>query len=136
MNNLVRHILNYLSDAKIKFRKNPETGHVELLLTEHQAQLTIFKDDNWDDLKRCIDRKMSRDKDVDCSICLEDMRGQRVSCPKCANDWCIDCYINIYKHNKGIIRCPYCRFEYGEEYPEGLIDIGVNEILKKAGRLI
>ena len=66
----------------------------------------------------------------ECSICsTKEIQKRRVTCTKCASDWCVNCYISIFRTNKGIIKCPFCRFAYGEEFPECMVEIGVQQIL-------
>jgi hypothetical protein len=40
--------------------------------------------------------------------------------------------VNIFKSNNGLIKCPFCQFVYGEEFPENLIEIAVKQIFEKS----
>ena len=131
MNTIIHKIKEYMPNENITFRRHEITDNVEVVF--RQSVITILDTNTWDEIKRHIDAKLNMNKDIDCSICCEDMKNKRVSCPKCANYWCIKCYINIYKINKGLIKCPYCRFEYGEEQCDDLLELGVREIIKKSG---
>jgi hypothetical protein len=92
--------------------------------------MTILEENTWDEIKRHIDAKLSNEKSNECSICSTNVIiKRRVSCTKCASDWCIDCYINIFRTKKGIIKCPFCRFTYGNQFPDYMIEIGVQQIL-------
>jgi hypothetical protein len=131
MNTILHKIKTYVPNESISFRKHPHTGNVEVVFHSINAVITIL-DTNWDEIKRHIDAKFNMNKDISCSICLEDMKSKRVSCSKCANYWCIPCYINIFKTNRGIIKCPYCRFEYGQLHSDEALELGIQEILIKA----
>ena len=94
--------------------------------------MSILKDNTWEDIKRNIDNKISNMKPLECSICLsEKIQKQKVSCAKCSFDLCVGCYINIFRTNKGLIKCPFCRYTYGNVFPDDMIEIGVQEILYK-----
>ena len=43
------------------------------------------------------------------------------------------CYINLFKHGKGIMTCPHCRYSWGVETPEYMIELCVDEIKHKLG---
>jgi transcription elongation factor Elf1 len=73
---------------------------------------------------------MNNEKADECSIFYKrNDKKRRVTCGKCASEWCVDCYINIFKTNKGIIKCPFCKFMYGQEFPEYMVELGVQQIL-------
>jgi hypothetical protein len=73
---------------------------------------------------------MSNAKSEECSICCtQEIQKARVSCPKCPRDWCVNCYVIIFRTNKGIIKCPFCRWTYGNKFPEHMVEIGVQQIL-------
>ncbi len=94
--------------------------------------MTVLESNTWDEIKRHIDAKMSNEKNDECSICsTKEIQKRRVTCPKCASDWCVNCYINIFRTNKGIIKCPFCRFAYGQEVPDCMVEIGVKQILDR-----
>ena len=129
--NIILHkIKDYIPNEKIQFKKHKITGQLELWFLDKNAIMTIPKEDTWDEIKRHIDAKMSIEKQIECSICsTKTIQFCRVSCNKCASDWCIDCYINIFRTNKGIIKCPFCRYSYGNRLPDNMIEIGVKQIL-------
>ena len=129
-NVLIHQISSYLPKEKIQFQINKVTKNIEIIFTDKKAIITILEDNTWDEIKHHIDAKISKDKTDECSICsTEEIQKRRVTCTKCASDWCTDCYINIFRVNKGIIKCPFCRFTYGEEFPDCMIETGVKEIV-------
>lgn len=66
----------------------------------------------------------------DCVICCEVIK-QNAVCNECLNPICTDCYINIFRKNKGIFKCPFCSFSVGEEMTKLEVDIGVMTIKEK-----
>jgi len=131
-NQLIHKIKDYLPNEKIQFKKHEITGDLQIIFINKKAIITILESNTWDEIKRHIDAKMSNEKNDECSICYtKDIQKRRVTCTKCASDWCGNCYISIFRTNKGIIKCPFCRFAYGEEFPECMVEIGVQQILRK-----
>lgn len=129
-NSIIHKIKEYLPNEKIQFRKHECTNDLQIIFTDKKAIMTILEENTWDEIKRHIDAKLSNKKSNECSICYTNVIiKRRVSCTKCASDWCIDCYINIFRTNKGIIKCPFCRFTYGNQFPDYMIEIGVQQIL-------
>jgi len=129
-NQLIHRIKDYLPNEKIQFKKHEITGDLQIIFTNKKAIMTVLESNTWDEIKRHIDAKMSNEKNDECSICsTKEIQKRRVTCTKCASDWCVNCYISIFRTNKGIIKCPFCRFAYGEEFPEYMVEIGVQQIL-------
>ena len=134
-NQLIHKIKNYLPNERIQLKKNEITGNLEIIFPNKNSMMTITDGNNfdsWDEIKRLIDAILSNEKSEECSICsTREIQIRRISCPKCANDWCTNCYVNIFRTNKGIVKCPFCRYTYGEKWPEHMIEIGVQEILER-----
>lgn len=66
-------------------------------------------------------------EDLVCLVCYEEMRGS-FGCFNCKNTICLRCYIRLLDHNRGITKCPVCRFEDGEEIQD---DKELNDFLDK-----
>lgn len=130
-NYIIHKIKEYIPNELIQFKKHEITGDLQIHFPKYGAIMTVSDDDTWEQIKRHINKKISNQIDHECSICMtsETIKIRKVSCAKCASDWCIDCYINIFRINKGIIICPYCRFSYGNEFPDNMIEIGIQQIL-------
>jgi hypothetical protein len=129
-NSIIHKIKEYLPNEKLQFKRNEYTNNIEVFIIDKRATITVLEENTWDEIKRHIDVKISNEKPIECSICLsKDIIIRRATCTKCARDWCIDCYINIFRTNNGIIKCPFCRFTYGNIFPDNMIEIGVQQIL-------
>lgn len=137
-NQLIHKIKDYIPNEKIQFNKNELTGDLEIIFVNKKALMTILECNTWEEIKRHIDAKMSNGKNEQCFICFSKFSNEtqklRVSCAKCANDYCVDCYISIFRTNKGMIKCPFCRYTFGVEFPDSMIEIGVQNILYKVQR--
>jgi transcription elongation factor Elf1 len=56
----------------------------------------------------------------------------KTTCNKCGKISCIECYIDCFKKNKGIIKCDICSFSFGIKTPDSYIDMLVEDIRKNA----
>jgi len=132
-NQIIHKIKDYLPYEKIQFKKHEITGDLQIIFTNKKAIMTILESNTWDEIKRHIDAKMNNEQKNECSICsTNEIQKKRVTCTKCASEWCVNCYVSIFRTNKGIIKCPFCRFTYGQEMPDYMVEMGVQQIL---GRL-
>jgi hypothetical protein len=131
-------ILKVYRNDKFDFIRNPETLYIEVVIN-NTFNITLLPDNNWNEIKRHIDKKIifqrNKRNDIleDCIICCESIQTN-ITCPKCSNNWCGDCYINLFKTGKGVITCPHCRFSFGDRMCEDMIQMAVNEIKYKLGK--
>lgn len=120
-NEILHKITQYIPNEKIKFRKHPYTDNLEIIFENHLSIMTVLKNNTWEEIKRHIDKIMEPNstRAGDCAICFMPKKHD-VSCAKCSNTHCSDCsdcsdcYINIFRTNKGIIRCPFCNHTVGQ----------------------
>lgn len=115
--------------VKNEFPKNNFKLQNNKIIFEDGREITILYDNSWDEVKRHIYKKLEQNYG-DCSICFNNI-SQNVSCPKCSNNFCVECYINIFKSNKGLIKCPHCRFTYGNIMNNQQINQGIQMIRSK-----
>lgn len=52
-----------------------------------------------------------------------------VGCNKCGKQTCLECYIDNFKLNKGIIRCETCNYSFGVKVPDEYIDLAIDDII-------
>ena len=99
------------SSTSFEFVVNAETSFTEIVING-ECNISVLPDSTWKEIKRHIDKKLiSLRKNHegiidDCVICFEPIKNN-VSCPKCSNNHCGNCYINLFKSGKGIITCPF-----------------------------
>lgn len=128
-------ILKEYHDQQFEFCQNIDTRYAEIVING-TGKITILPDNSWTEIKRHIIKKIKfsneKNKSYLCSICAEQMK-KRVSCARCSNGTCGNCYINIFKANNGIIKCPHCRYSYGNHVPDNMIGIYIDEIKRKLG---
>lgn len=128
---ILNKIKEHFPNEEIKYRIQKRTGNLQLLFTNKRVSLTIFADNTWDETKRCIDLKVNSERTTECSICYEiEINKRKITCTKCVCVLCVGCYVKMFRANKGIIKCPYCRFTYGHVFPDDMIENGVQQILK------
>jgi len=84
--------------------------------TTQNYNMDEYVDREYDRAKSISDNKLNilnsifrsnRLKIDECSICTE--TKVRIKCYNCVGYLCKDCIINIYKHNNGNLKCPYCQ---------------------------
>ena len=122
-------------DDKFDFIRNPVTSYVEIVINDN-SKITILPDSNWKEIKRNIDKKIIVQRNgisEGCIICCEIIRNN-VTCPKCSNNYCGECYINLFEKGKGVITCPHCRYSIGNTMSEYMIQMGVIAIKHKLGQ--
>lgn len=96
-------------------------------------KITICPDNSWLDIKKNIDLKLLNSNQCEniCEICKKEMET-KTACNKCKKTCCIECYINNFKKNKGIIKCDYCSYTFGIKTPDEYIDILIDDIRTNA----
>lgn len=101
------------------------------LLNDKNRKLDLNNDINK--LKKIIDIMINEKDNKICKICFNNCKEcAHVSCNNCANWYCSYCYYTIFKNNKGIIICPFCRYLYGEKQNNNdILMIGLDEIKQK-----
>ena len=110
-----------------------DCGFFTVIINNHKP-FTILPDHKWDEVKRCVNKIIHTNaRDHLCEICFNHPRI--VLCNKCANYWCGDCYIDLFRIGHGIIKCPYCRYEFGKKFTERELNKHIDEIKRKIERL-
>lgn len=70
----------------------------------------------WEAIKNIIDLQMDKKINKECPLCLLVIEGakevRRVSCPSCAENWCVRCYLTSLRDRK--YWCPCCKFCFGK----------------------
>ena len=100
----------------------------ELSLVDYKANIVIIKENTWKDIDKTIEQIITEKyKNNDCSICFNEIKIN-VRCNFCRKNWCVDCYINLFKTGKGIIKCPFFRYEYRYLMNKEQICAGVRSI--------
>lgn len=127
-------IKSQFPELEFKMVFNDSTNHYVILLETlngKKAHMSIVNTD-WKHLKKGIELKINNEyTKAPCSICYEDIKIN-ISCDSCHNNWCSECYIELFKTGEGIIKCPWCRHTIGTRIESPvLIELGVREIRSK-----
>ena len=125
-------IVKYKPDEEFFIMDNEEGG---LEIYFRLIHFTIKKNDKWVEVKKRIDAILDKNKIKNiCEICEKPMGivgNKRVNCNQCCNQCCYSCYIEIFKTNKGLSICPFCRYTHGQKLPDCLVELGVLEMKMK-----
>ena len=69
-----------------------------------------------------------------CRLCESEIKT-KTECGGCKKICCIECYIENFKANKGIIKCDNCSYSFGVKTPDNYIDILVGDIRENASTM-
>jgi len=108
-----------------------KTNHMEIIINENKC--ITYLDDKWKHLKKRIEKIIELKNGRDCLICCNPIESS-ISCNECCNSWCGECYINIFKSNQGIIKCPFCKNEYGDYCPPYMMEVCIEDIRNKLNK--
>ena len=117
-NEILKHkINNYFENIEIDIRVNKKNGYLELILIKKNITIPLLEDNTINEIKRNIDKKLKiSQKDIsECIICFNPIKQieKNIICLKCTAIWCLTCYIKSLHFSEGLIKCPYCRYDYG-----------------------
>ena len=120
--------VKYISNTQYR----PSVVHVKgvkrIKFTIHddvKTECIFYPNNTIESLKMFFDK--SKNRNVDCNICFQEMK-KSVGCTRCGERQCGECYINGFKTNKGIIKCPFCNFQFGHRMGDREIRFGELEI--------
>jgi hypothetical protein len=120
-NEIIHKIIGYMPNEKIKFSRRKIPFHSDTIVmhfVNRFHELSINENSDWKCIKKMLDEYLN-DPDLipECPICFNKSL-KNASCVKCNMDMCSECILDIIKTNKGICKCPFCRFESGHELNE------------------
>lgn len=118
---LTKYLPNKLIDCEITHEG------LKIHIAEIGFVATITNDTKWIMLKKMVDSALNKTDVDECGICYNTYTS-RVHCNQCYEVYCINCYINIFTKNQGLIVCPYCRFTYGSTMSQHNLIAGILEI--------
>ena len=121
-------IISKYKNTTFEFVKNIDTLYIEVIIN-NDSKITLLPNNTWGEVTRHIDKKI-KGFEGNCPICFEKMI-KAVSCNKCSNNFCSNCYIKLFKVGNGIITCPHCRHRTGIHTPEHMINECVLQIKHK-----
>lgn len=124
-------IKRYKPNESITFKIDPIKECMNVIFNNKQAIMSVYPPLTWVNIKRNIDA-IFNNIEKECMICNNEM-FKSIRCNKCAQRYCGNCYLDIFKTNRGIIICPYCRYEVGIKVSEDMLEIGIKEIEQTLG---
>ena len=124
-------IKSQYKNSSIKFVQLNKIDLVYVIF-DKTIKFAIMPDVKWTELRKEIDFKL-RDiyKEKICKKC-----GCKIKCVagcnNCGTQTCLECYIDNFKLNKGIIRCEICNYSFGVRVPDEYIDLAIDDIRTNA----
>ena len=118
---------------------------LKFLIYEYNTIMYIHPNSTWLEIKNNLDKISNSTPLVDkfCTVCFDKIyksskcdKYKIVSCTSCKNNYCLECYINLFRKGQGIIICTMCNFIHGKSAPSFLIEASVEEIRKNFDKLM
>ena len=99
---------------------------------ERKIKYKIKDNDTWITLKKRIDVYLDYlyNCQTICPYCM-DIINKKVYCEKCKLEYCLNCYLEKLRKNKGIIDCFNCNYKFGKECNDSEIIIKSELIMNK-----
>ena len=94
-----------------------QTEIIKLIFSLTKSMIIIKCNDTWCKIKKIIDEELKTNKTSECSLCFDSYTCDiaRMSCTKCYNDCCTNCFLKLWLKNHALIICPFCRDQSGEK---------------------
>ena len=124
-------IKSVYKNSSIKFEQLNKMDLVYVSI-EDIIKFALMPNVKWSELKEEIEVKLKNIYGVKmCSKCCCKIKCA-ATCNKCKSQTCLECYIESFKLNKGIIRCMSCNYSFGVKVPDEYIDLAIDEIRTNA----
>lgn len=127
---LLNLLCNEYRNIEFKMELNEENNLFEITL--FGKIITLLPDIEYKIVSKLVKDKSSLVLDLDCSLCCNKI-NKRVTCPNCTGYYCVNCYIDIFKSNMGLIKCPYCRHCIGNKLNSIQLEKAIEEIKRRTG---
>jgi hypothetical protein len=102
-NFIVQKVCNFLPTGTYKLVGLK--GGIYIHLFASKVVIPLDLGDNWKKIKKWITKE--RPLIWDCPICFcPPVNGEVSSCDNCMTDMCMDCFLNIFEKNFGVVSCP------------------------------
>jgi hypothetical protein len=112
-----------------EFKKNESTGYIEVCF-KMGGTITILHDNTWSELEKNIGKKLDGNANHFCSVC-SGVKNKLVTCNKCSQSFCTECYIDSFRKNKGLVVCPHCNYSFGVVMSDEVLEDRIDNIRDK-----
>ena len=115
-------------------RQDPSTNNAYWHMTNASGSInfSLTSDMRVTDLARRF-ALLHQNQDEECGICFEN--NKEVSCHKCGERHCYECYICLFEAGHGVITCPFCRTSTGHKMTSQEVVCGISQIKHKVNEL-
>jgi len=133
---IIQQINIYFPTYNIKYKLDEDTHDLRLYISMIKNKIIIItinknKNKTIEEIIKYIEQKLYNESlnNNECSICFNENNYCKIYCIQCTGDWCMNCYIDIFRKNEGIIICPFCRYIYGHKCPKNMIEKKISQTL-------
>jgi hypothetical protein len=126
-------ITDFFKESKVTIIERSDDSY---LVSIDDINICIYKTDSYQDIIRKLNKQKQNINNAisyeECIICRDLLLSNKcfniLTCPKCVNVCCVNCYIKLLSNGDGIVICPFCKSESGhymtleeqKEYSESL----------------
>jgi len=119
-------------------RQDPSTNNANWHMTNASGSInfSLTSDISEMDLVRrfaLLHKNQDENQDEECGICYEN--NKEVSCHKCGERHCYECYIRLFEAGQGVITCPFCRTSTGQKMTSRELAYGISHIKHRVNEL-
>ncbi len=111
---LIKCIKAFMGDRTFTLKKKDDITTMFFINdNELKVSMTLTPNMSFKEFKQTFARYNKLENSV-CPICYESVPAS-FGCSNCKNWICLKCYFDMLEHNRGVYKCPMCRYEEGKE---------------------
>jgi hypothetical protein len=128
---LKKIIKSEYKNSSVKFEQLNQNNLVYVII-DNRIKFALMPNVGWNVYKQNIDLELKSlyGKRM-CGECKGEIKCA-ATCNKCHILTCLECYIENFKSNKGIIRCKFCNYSFGVKVSDEYIDLAIDDIRENA----
>lgn len=143
-NEIARSFLKFCKERNLKAGIEQQDGEVldgktYLELSFDDYGIIIPDDMKWHAIHRSLLNRIkstaaaaASSSELECLICNEKCSTGTQGCSECGNEWCTECEIKKMLKDKGLSKCPFCRFQFGPVFEKMNIECHQYILLRTA----
>lgn len=124
-------IKSQYKNSLVKFEQLNKISLIHVVI-DNRIKFALMPNIKWNEIKKEIDLKLKcAYGEKICSKCMSEMKCVTI-CNNCSSQTCLECYIDSFRLNKGIIKCEICNYLFGIKIPDKYIDLAIDDIRSNA----